>query len=341
MYVNHGHGQQGIDFWGLSPTDNNTQINNFKAQHGTTHPCAGTQGGGPAAINIVISGQPFLGYPTWVVVCPDRSFYFDICYPPNVTCFDQYFALCTPAMIAGFTADQTEICTGGQVQFTDQSTGNPTAWSWTFEGGTPGTSSLQNPLISYETPGLFDVSLTVSSGSANNSINSPEIITVNPLPDVTLMEFDTVCDYYEPFLLTGGMPEGGIYSGTGVENGIFYPSIAGVGTHEITYTYMDAATGCEESAVNTIEVDICSGILENGTAFFRIYPNPSKGELFVELSEQGNYLLQITNILGAVIYEQHLNESATLQLDGIEAGLYTVTISDGTTILTRKLSIRK
>jgi len=244
-------------------------------------------------------------------------------------------------MVAGFTADVAQVCPGGQVQFTDQSTGSPTAWAWTFEGGTPATSTAQNPVVTYETPGVYDVSLTVSSGAANNTITSPDIITVNMLPDVSLMPFETVCDYWEPFLLTGGMPEGGEYSGTGVENGMFYPAVAGEGVHLITYTYIDETTGCENSAEEEQEVSICAGINEQGVDFFRMYPNPSKGELYVEIPQQGDYQVKITNILGAVVFEQKITESTMLSLANLESGIYTVTVTDGATSMTRKLTLRK
>jgi uncharacterized protein (TIGR02145 family) len=45
----------------------------------------------------------------------------------------------------------------------------------------------------------------------------------------------------QPFRLKGGIPLGGTYTGPGMTNGIFYPAIAGVGTHIITYTYTNAA----------------------------------------------------------------------------------------------------
>lgn len=45
-----------------------------------------------------------------------------------------------------------------------------------------------------------------------------------------------VCIDDEPFELTGESPEGGFYSGPGVEDGSFDPAIAGPGTHTITYT---------------------------------------------------------------------------------------------------------
>lgn len=340
MYVNNGAGQEGIEFWGLSPSDNNAQINNYKLNFGVGHPCAGTEGGGPAAIQAVTAGQPFLGYPTWIVICPDRTFSFDVCWPPTVTCFDPYFAACAPAMVAGFIADQTEICEGSQVQFTDQSTGNPTSWEWTFEGGDPQTSTEQNPLVTYIEAGQFDVSLTVASSTANNTITSPDFINVNMLPDVTLMPFDTVCDYWAPFELTGGLPEGGAYDGPGVEDGFFYPDVAGPGSHEISYFYVDE-NGCENWAYETIVVDVCAGIDDVKKIVRSIFPNPTTGEVFIKLGTTGNFRVQVTNLLGALVHESQISGSAMLNLSGLDAGFYTISISDGHTSFHTKLTISK
>jgi len=57
------------------------------------------------------------------------------------------------------------------------------------------------------------------------------------LPNVILESFAPVCDYDPAFELTGGMPAGGEYSGTGVTDGWFDPAVAGIGTHVISYTY--------------------------------------------------------------------------------------------------------
>jgi len=54
--------------------------------------------------------------------------------------------------------------------------------------------------------------------------------------------FDTITTTNaKPFKLKGGIPLGGTYSGPGVTNGIFYPAVAGVGTHQINYSYTNAA----------------------------------------------------------------------------------------------------
>jgi len=83
---------------------------------------------------------------------------------------------------AAFTGSPTTVTVGGSVNFTDQSTNNPTSWSWVFEGGTPGTSTSQNPTVTYNTVGTFDVTLT----AANSAGSDPEVkynyITVQSAP---------------------------------------------------------------------------------------------------------------------------------------------------------------
>lgn len=65
--------------------------------------------------------------------------------------------------IAAFTAEPTSITSGGSVQFTDLSTGSPTQWQWIFPGGTPSSSTDQNPSIIYENSGIYSVTLTVNN----------------------------------------------------------------------------------------------------------------------------------------------------------------------------------
>ena len=71
-------------------------------------------------------------------------------------------------MVADFSASTTEVAIGGNVHFTDNSWGDITSWSWTFEGGTPATSNQQNPTVTYNEGGFFDVTLTISDGQGNS-----------------------------------------------------------------------------------------------------------------------------------------------------------------------------
>ena len=62
-----------------------------------------------------------------------------------------------------------EIYEEGKVHFQDQSTGNPTSWEWTFEGGNPATSSEQHPTVIYPDAGTYSVTLKASNRSGSST----------------------------------------------------------------------------------------------------------------------------------------------------------------------------
>jgi PKD repeat protein/photosystem II stability/assembly factor-like uncharacterized protein len=78
---------------------------------------------------------------------------------------------------ASLTANTNTPCSGDSVQFSDLSTGNPTSWLWSFPGGSPATSNLQNPKVKYSSTGLFSVTLTVSSPGGNSTITKTDYIS--------------------------------------------------------------------------------------------------------------------------------------------------------------------
>ena len=80
--------------------------------------------------------------------------------------------------VANFSGTPTTVDVGGSVNFTDLSTNNPTFWAWTFAGGTPSASSVQNPAVAYNTEGTYEVSLTVTNGEGSNTQTIPDYITV-------------------------------------------------------------------------------------------------------------------------------------------------------------------
>ncbi|HHB79552.1 MAG TPA: PKD domain-containing protein, partial [Saprospiraceae bacterium] len=85
-------------------------------------------------------------------------------------------------IIAGFTADVTSGCAPLTVQFTDMSTNNPVAWAWSFTGGTPSTSTDQNPTVVFQNPGQFGVQLIATNNAGSDTIFIDNYITVNDMP---------------------------------------------------------------------------------------------------------------------------------------------------------------
>jgi subtilisin family serine protease len=79
---------------------------------------------------------------------------------------------------ANFFAFPKNTCPNTPITFYDSSNYVPTSWNWSFQGGTPATSTSSNPSVQWLSPGSYSVSLTVSNGSGNNSITKLAYITI-------------------------------------------------------------------------------------------------------------------------------------------------------------------
>ncbi|WP_228236411.1 LamG-like jellyroll fold domain-containing protein [Allomuricauda sp. M10] len=80
---------------------------------------------------------------------------------------------------ANFTINSSEILVNESVSFSDSSSGNPTSWTWTFNGGIPSTSNQQNPVVTYNNAGTYSVKLVASNIETSDEIVKEGIITVN------------------------------------------------------------------------------------------------------------------------------------------------------------------
>jgi PKD repeat protein len=90
-----------------------------------------------------------------------------------------YITVLSGKPVADFSASSTDIAAGGTVTFTDASTNTPTSWSWTFAGGTPASSSAQNPTVTYSTAGTYAVTLTATNSYGDGTITKNGYITVS------------------------------------------------------------------------------------------------------------------------------------------------------------------
>jgi PKD repeat protein len=104
----------------------------------------------------------------------------------------------TSTLQAFFTANQTEVCEADEVEFYDMSLGGATSWEWTFEGGTPATSSLQNPNVVYNDFGVYDVTLTVSDGIDTHTVTFENYITVNICTSIKENNIEKISIYPNP-----------------------------------------------------------------------------------------------------------------------------------------------
>lgn len=97
--------------------------------------------------------------------------------------------------VADFTASSVSISDGKQVTFTDKSTNTPTSWSWTFPGGEPSHSDQRNPTVTYNTMGIYDVTLSVSNPGGNNAKTKNNYIQVSKFSSRGIGPFDFSSPY--------------------------------------------------------------------------------------------------------------------------------------------------
>lgn len=193
--------------------------------------------------------------------------------------------------------------------------------------------------------GTHTITYTYTNAEGCENYATQDIV-VNELPEVSLTAFESVFDYEPAFELTGGSPAGGFYSGPGVTDGFFDPSVAGPGIHTITYIYTDT-NGCSNFAEQTIEVISTIGIedLENQLSF-NIYPNPADNYVNINIQSADAKDLQInfTNQLGMIVLSKavQVNGAFNTQLDlsNLSGGIYLINFNGDQINQTSKVIVK-
>ncbi|MGV3587739.1 MAG: M43 family zinc metalloprotease [Adhaeribacter sp.] len=151
---------------------------------------------------------------------------------------------CAIPLQADFSAADSVVVTGATVQFYDNSIGlRATEWQWTFAGGSPATSSAQNPTVYYSEPGRYAVTLTVKSGAFSNNqtkrayifvtANEPRIYP-NPAQQFTNIELPANYEVENILLVNNlgqtirsGIPQNALLrmNLAGLASGIYYAKV--------------------------------------------------------------------------------------------------------------------
>ena len=174
-------------------------------------------------------------------------------------------------------------------------------------------------------------------------------ITVNPLPDVSLDTFGNVYVQLESYLLSGGHPDGGVYTGNFVIGNYFYPQSAGLGPHIITYSYTDPENFCVNTASQILIVTNSPGIHENinNLETIRIFPNPSQGIINFELPvDIKNIDISVFSMHGQMVFNSTINKINSenlihkIDMSFLQRGIYLIKISNNNIIRTEKLLLK-
>lgn len=231
------------------------------------------------------------------------------------------------------------VCIGSSINLTAS---GASTYSWAPATGlssTSGASVTANP----STTTAYVVSGTDTNGCSNTASVT---VTVNPLPSVTFnLSTTNYCSNGAPVTLTGGTPSGGTYSGPGVSGGQFNPATAGVGTHNIVYSYTNS-NGCTNTDTVVVTVSVCSGIEESRIAnSLIIAPNPAKEQIMISFNNANSNNVQVNIISadGKLVYSENANASQYVKYIDVTAfakGLYFIQISSEEGMIHNKIIIQ-
>ncbi len=237
----------------------------------------------------------------------------------------------TTAMIS--ISGELTICEGQSVTLTSNIQGT---YFWN-SGETTSSIDVTNE-------GVYSLTVTSPLGCINTS--SELEVYVNPLPEVSFTLQSDINHDDDPLLLTTGLPEGGVYEGPGASIGVFYPVIAGVGEHVVSYIYTDE-NGCANYANQTIVVHAVSSIQElNDSRVALIYPNPNEGVFQLETYENENTLVVCYNTLGKIIFIKNFIPSSnrnvyTIEMPASAEGFYYLNLIIGDKSMVKTVLVQR
>lgn len=182
----------------------------------------------------------------------------------------------------------------------------------------------------------WEIMLAVTCSSPRVAITA----LVDNIPSVSIDGLDSVYPIHSDPDTLIGIPPGGVFSGPGIADNIFFPQQAGMGTHQITYTYTDSMSGCSNFATRMTEVFelptyVMVSTQQKGVL---IHPNPATDYITCNLigfAKDQHIMLRIFNTMGAIVIEKHLSLSfkEIINVSMLKRGVYFGEVSSASGIV--------
>jgi gliding motility-associated-like protein len=214
------------------------------------------------------------------------------------------------------STNNNNFCKGGNATLTVQGGTLVNGANWVWYESTCGGNIIGNGASINVVPTSSNTYFArAEGGTCGNTACASIFLNVQDAA-AYMVPYDTICGLQKPFLLTGGLPQGGTYSGAGIINNIFYSTQVGVGTTTIYYSFT-GDNGCV--ATDSTKLTLIPSNL-SGTAQVKVQECQDGGvSIFVVPSGSAS---------GDYTFTWNTNQIAN-PLKNVPEGMYSVTIGDG------------
>lgn len=249
----------------------------------------------------------------------------------NVASSSGQTAVVAITVTADFMWSENNICSGAQVTFNNSSY-NATQVEWLFQGGTPSYSTAQNPVVTYDTPGIFMVQLIASNSGVADTMSMPALINVfqSTYAQFTAPDTTYLPNAYAPFSNTSLYANAYEWDfGDGNTSTDFSPwhIYAQEGVYEVSLVASNSY--CADTTLRTINVVQAAGmaLVQEEDAIF-IYPNPFTEFIKIEFCENKTVDVRIYDSRGRLVMAINEFRTGALNLHSLNSGVYVMKIND-------------
>jgi PKD repeat protein len=232
--------------------------------------------------------------------------------------------------VPDFTVSAQSGCVPLEITFEDLSQNMPDTWEWSFPGGSPSTSNEQNPTVTYNSPGVYDVSLTASNSTGSETIMRTGYILASDEP-IAGFEVETASDVASFTNMSEGANNYFWDFGDGATSQLPEPEhvYPGSGTYLVTLI----ATNSCGSDTSQFEVVIETTLYQYPElgAHLEIWPNPNNGQFLLDISAfTGELQIEVFDIQGKRHFTNMVSAPVRtdISLHNAAPGMYIVILSN-------------
>lgn len=281
----------------------------------------------------------------------DTTYYFSVIAENNAGLFsdtaysDGQLAVLNPEII--FYSDNTVICRGDSLSYINNSK-NASSYIWIFEGGNPYTSNDFEPIVNYDTSGVFNVTLIATGVAGTDTLVLNSYVTVNPLTVSEFSVYDSTLNLPSAVAIFSNLSQNSssyLWNfGDGATSTDQNPYHIYTTVGNYTITLISYSNDCENDTIikeNYIAVDfpiLAEKISDNN--FIKIFPNPAKNKVFIENNNSENYQIKLVDITGREISVKAIeisNKLSVIDLEKLPVGTYTLLFFENNSVILSKI----